>query len=218
MTILLLGATGRTGNELLGQVLQTGISIHAIVRRAANVSISSPNLILFESQTLDEPVLRKAMSGCDAVLSTLSISRTSEFPWSPLRTPTHFLSDTLRNVLNVADELAVRRIILTTAWGVHETRQDLPFWFRWLIDYSNLGPAYRDHERQEQLLANSSCQWTIVRPVILTNTQTNKRVIISRQNTPAPHLTISRHTVARFMLHLYQTQGYIQQAVTISDE
>lgn len=216
MTILLLGATGRTGQELLRQALQAGISVHAVVRKAATVVITSPNLTLFDSPALDKPVLKAAMLGCNAVLSTLSISRTYAFPWSRLRTPPLFLSDTLRHVLNGADELAVQRIILTTAWGVSETIPDLPFWFRWLIDYSNLGPAYRDHERQEQLLANSSCQWTVVRPVILTNSQTDKRVIVSRQNTPVPHLTISRPNVAKFMLHLYQTQSYLRQTVTIS--
>lgn len=79
------------------------------------------------------------MQGCDAVLSTLNITRYSDFPWSSLRTPETFLSNTIQKVLAIAADLNLKRIIIISAWGDHETRQDIPFWFRWLIDRSNIG-------------------------------------------------------------------------------
>ena len=45
----------------------------------------------------------------------------------------------------------LRRLVLTSAWGAGETAAEIPGWFRWFIQNSNIGPAYRDHERQEAL-------------------------------------------------------------------
>ena len=217
MKILILGATGRTGRELLDQALKAGISVHALVRDIDKVKITSRNLKLFESKKLDRTALRLAMLGCDAVLSTLNISRKSEFPWSGLRTPKDFLSNTLRNVLEVAGELHINRIILTTAWGVNETKKDIPGWFRFFIDYSNVGAAYRDHEIQERLLAASPTDWTAVRPVGLTNSKKHKQIRITVNNEPKPNLTISRSSVAKFMVEIYKTGDYPKEAITISE-
>ena len=217
MKILILGATGRTGKELLDQALKAGISVHALVRDIDKVKMTSRNLKLFESKKLDRTALRLAMLGCDAVLSTLNITRTSDFPWSGLRTPKDFLSNTMRNVLEVANELHIKRIIVTTAWGVNETKKDIPAWFRFFINYSNVGVAYRDHERQEQLLAASLSDWTAVRPVGLTNSKKPKQVRITVNNEPKPNLTISRSNVARFMVEIYKTGDYPKEAVTISE-
>ncbi len=162
-------------------------------------------------------MLQQAMSGCDVVLNTLNISRRSDFPWSPLRTPERFLSDTLQTVLRVAKTGQVRKLIVVTAWGVHETKADIPFWFRWLIDYSNIGVAYRDHERQENLLRASPLNWTIVRPVGLTNFRAIRPIRVTINGEPKPALTISRANVARFMLTLLTDNRYSHNAVTISE-
>jgi uncharacterized protein YbjT (DUF2867 family) len=131
-------------------------------------------------------------------------------------TPKDFLSNTLRNVLEVANEFHIKRIIVTTAWGVNETKKDIPGWFRFLIDYSNVGAAYRDHEIQEQLLAASQTDWTAVRPVGLTNSKKNRKIRISTNNQPKPSLTISRSNVAKFMVEIYKTGDYKKEAITIS--
>ncbi|PQA53790.1 NAD(P)H-binding protein [Siphonobacter curvatus] len=86
MKILLLGATDRTGREVLRQILDAGIWVNVVVRKQRKLKLIHSTLIVFESEVLDPEVLRNAMQGCDAVLSTLNISRYSDFPWSSLRT------------------------------------------------------------------------------------------------------------------------------------
>lgn len=217
MTLLILGATGRLGQELLREALLAGHQVRLVVRNQTKLPIQSPNLTVFEHPSLDEAVLQQSMSGCDVVLNTLNISRRSDFPWSPLRTPERFLSDTLQTVLRVAKTGQVRKLIVVTAWGVHETKADIPFWFRWLIDYSNIGVAYRDHERQENLLRASPLNWTIVRPVGLTNFRAIRPIRVTINGEPKPELTTSRANVARFMLTLLTDNRYSHNAVTISE-
>jgi putative NADH-flavin reductase len=217
MKILILGATGRTGRQLLSQALKAGYEVNVLVRNRAAVVIKSDKLIVFETQTFDELALEQAIMGCDAILSALNIARTSDFPWASLRTPSTFLSDTLINVYTVAEKLGVKRIVLTTAWGVSETKADIPGWFRWLIDNSNIGVAYRDHERQETFLKTTRLDWTAVRPVGLTNSTTDKPVLVTTNNQPKPTLMISRYNVAKFMLNILAKAMYQQQAITISE-
>ncbi|QJD81161.1 NAD(P)-dependent oxidoreductase [Spirosoma rhododendri] len=217
MRVFILGATGRTGKQLLTVALAQGYQVTVLVRDRQKIGISSGRLTVIESPALDADSLQRAVVGCDAVISTLNISRTSDFPWAPLRTPPTFLSDLLTRLLPICEEQNVRRLIVVTAWGTNETKKDIPFWFRWLIDYSNIGVAYRDHERQEKLLRQSNLDWTIIRPVGLTNGESLKPVIETIDNQPKPNLTISRRNVARFMLDVLRNNQYVRQAVTISE-
>lgn len=219
MKILLLGATGRTGREILHQALQAGIAVNVLVRDSGKIKLVNKALRIVESKTLDKTALRNAMQGCDAVISALNISRNSDFPWSSLRTPKTLLSDTVRNVIEIAPELTIKRIIVLSAWGVHETKKDIPFWFRWLIDFSHIGAGYRDHERQETLLEASNLDWTSIRPVGLTNFKGRKPILTTiTNNSPKPNLVISRSNVAHYLLEVYRDKSYIKQAVIISEK
>ena len=97
-----------------------------------------------------------------------------------------------------------------------ETRRDLPGWFRWCVEHSNIGIAYRDHERQEDLLRSAGVDFTIVRPTLLTGAREGRGIRVSRDNSPRPRLTISRRSVARFLIRMLADGDYSRQAVTIS--
>jgi hypothetical protein len=103
-------------------------------------------------------------------------------------------------VVEVAAEHMIEQIILCSAWGVGETQKDIPFWFRWTVDYSNIKYAYLDHERQEEVLKQSGLNYTIVRPVGLANFNKKLSVRESGNNVPIPNLLISRKAVASYMV------------------
>jgi uncharacterized protein YbjT (DUF2867 family) len=217
MKILILGATGRTGSLLLKEAIKEGYVINVLVRDKNKLQITSPLLTVFEGTPADREALLPAMQGCNAILSTLNISRTSDFPWAPLRSPENLLSVSMKNIIELANQTNIKRIIITTAWGVNETKKDIPGWFRWLIDHSNIGYPYRDHERQEDLLKQSTLSWTTVRPAGLTNSVNNKPVQVSIHNSPKPGLTISRQNVARFMIKVLEEGLYINEAPAVWD-
>lgn len=216
MTILLLGATGRTGKHVLETLLEQNHTVHALVRNKSKVSAQSSRLILFEGDTTNEQTLSNAMKGCEAIISVLNVSRTSDFPWSKLRTPTNLLSRTMTNILQVASTQSINKIIVCSAWGVHETKKEIPAWFRWFINNSNIGPAYKDHEKQEDLLRNSPFDFTIVRPVGLTNSTKQQSMRTLTDNSSRPKLTISRKSVAKFMVQQLTSNDFSRKAVTIS--
>jgi len=214
MKVLLLGATGRTGKLILQQLIQRGHTVHVLVRDRSKVQIISLSLTIFEGSTLNADVLSTAMAGCEAIISALNISRNSDFPWSALRTPVDFLSATMKNIIPLAAKHQLKRIIIISAWGVNESKKDLPVWFRWIIDHSNISPAYKDHELQEQMLAATDLHWTSIRPVGLTNFSL-KPVKTSLNNFPGPSLLISRKSVAAFAVDVLEQTGFIGLAPTI---
>ena len=157
MKILLLGGTGRTGKWVLDQALGKGYPVYALVHDPKQVEpVNHPGLQLFSGSPLNKASLKKAYQGCDAIIHVLKISRSNDFPWAPLRTPKNLLSQTLSNILDLPSITSCKRMVICSAWGVSDTWNDIPFWFRWLIDSSNIGPAYLDHERQEVLVRASS--------------------------------------------------------------
>ncbi len=216
MKILILGATGRTGRHLVSETLKLGYEINVLVRHKSKLPACPPVVSVFEGTPIVKDDLAKAMLGCDAILSSLNISRTSDFPWAKLRTPKDFLSASMKNIILTAGELNIKRVIITTAWGVSETKKDIPFWFRWLVDHSNISYPYRDHEVQEELLKHSSLDWTAVRPAGLTNSTKIKDVVVSFNNSPKPGLAVSRQNVARFMVDCLKNNLYVKQSPVVS--
>ncbi len=213
--ILLLGATGRTGKEVLHQALSLGYQINILVRDKSNVKYDHSNLQVFEGDTRSYTDLGIAIEDCGACISCLNISRKSDFPWSPLRTPEDFLSVTMSNLIKICKKEEIKRLVFTSAWGVGDSRPYIPSWFVWFIDNSNLSSAYLEHERQEAMIRNSGLDWTIVRPVVLTNRQTYKmpKVIIGNETKPA--LTISRKETAQFILCTLEDEKYVHKAPVI---
>ena len=218
MHILILGATGRTGRILVNEALKRGHRVNVLVGHKGSLSMNHNLVNAYEGTPLNIFTLAESMAGCDAVLSTLNISRISDFPWSKLRTSKDFLSASMQKILEASQKEHVKRIIITTAWGVAETKSDIPFWFRWLIDHSNIRYPYQEHERQEAMLKNSDTNWTIVRPVGLTDSEKEKGIKITLNNMPKPSLTVSRRSVALFMLDVLENDLYNKQCPVVSDK
>jgi len=217
MRILILGSTGRTGRILLSEALRRGHKVTVLISHKGALKIKPELVEVFEGTPLNKFTLSDAMKDCDAVLSALNISRISDFPWSKLRTSKDFLSESMKHIIDAAAENNLKRIIITTAWGVAETRKDIPFWFRWLINNSNIRYPYYDHEHQEQMLKSSDMNWTIVRPAGLTDSMKNREVKVTLNNQPKPSLMISRRNVALFMLDVLEKNLYNRQCPVISE-
>jgi putative NADH-flavin reductase len=214
--LLILGSTGRTGKYLLEEALARDFEVNILVRDVQKIKIQSEKLRIFEGTPYNKEDLEKALQGCTHVLSALNISRNSDFPWSGLRTPKDFLEKTIQNLIDLSKINPLKNIMVISAWGVAETKQDIPFWFRWMIDFTNVKYGYLGHEDQEKLLKSSDLDWTIVRPVILTNNKIIKPVLASLHNHPKPNYLISRMNVANFMMDILGKNLYVKQTPTIS--
>ncbi|AYD48100.1 NAD(P)-dependent oxidoreductase [Arachidicoccus soli] len=217
MKILILGATGRTGRLIVEEAIKQGHALNVLVRDIHKIPFDSKSINVFQGTPARREDLAAAMQGCDLLISALSIARASDAPWSKLITPENFISECVKNIIAEAGQQNIQRLISISAWGVGDTNKDIPFWLRWLIKHTNLRPVYAEHESQEKLLAASSLQWTAVRPVALNDAKKIKTLKISFNNLPKPSLYISRHSVAKFIVDIIKSNGYVCKSPTISE-
>ena len=213
MKVFLLGSTGRLGNEILNTLITRKIYTTILIRNQEKIKLDSKYLDVCVGNPLEIDKLDKAMSNCSIVINALNISRNSDFPWSKLRTPKTLLSETISNLIELNKKHDFSKIISVSAWGVLESKKQLPFWFRWLIDNSNIKHGYLDHEKQEQILTASNLDYTIIRPVGLSNSQKDKAPKITIKSKPS-NILVSRKTVSKFIVD--NLKKYNKETVTIS--
>lgn len=216
MKVMLLRATGRTGKHVLEYLLTLDFAVNCLVRNPEKIDISDEKLHVIKGTPENYDDLKKSIEGCECILSVLNISRTSDFPSSPLRSPKYLLSNVTKNLVQLAHECSIHRVIICSAWGVGDSSRDIPFWFDLTIRFSNIRYAYLDHGRQESELHNSRLQYTIVRPVGLINSATQKPVVESFKNQPKPKLLISRKNLAKFMVDAITREDLYRKTVVVS--
>ena len=74
MRLVILGATGRTGQCLLQQALNNGHEVIAFVRDPQKIFVSDDNLTVKQANIFEYDELKNVIKDADSVLSTLGFS------------------------------------------------------------------------------------------------------------------------------------------------
>lgn len=215
--ILLLGATGRTGRLVLEYALSQGLKVTALVRRPTAITVQSDQLTVIEGSPLNADDVKKALIGCDAVVSALNNNRTSDNPWAKRLSPSLFMTQSIRTCLAAMKELGMRRIVVLSSVGVNDSFDEAVFFMRWLIRNTNLQYTFQDHDAQEFELRRSGVDWTAVRAALLNNGKKLKSLVASYYNEPKPALMISRLHTARYLIDCLNDQRTFRKTPTISE-
>src|SRR5713101_45491 len=75
LRILIIGATGGTGRELVRQALEQGHQVTALVRKPKKTKLEHPNLRVVKANVHDYDSVESAMRGQSAVLCALGTKR-----------------------------------------------------------------------------------------------------------------------------------------------
>lgn len=216
MKLLILGITGRTGTLVADEAIRRGHKVIGIARDSARVKVENAEII--NGTPYDNEIVRKAITGCDAVISTLNVFRESQSLFGKIKTPLDIMSVSIKNTINAMEEKGISRIVVMTALGVGETAKQLPAFFTFLLKISNIKHAYTDHAEQEKLLEKSTLDWTIVRPVGLTDRNDNLSILYNLNGNGRITSSISRNAVAHFILDCIDKKEFIKQKPAISNE
>ncbi|HCD53389.1 MAG TPA: hypothetical protein DEQ34_13150 [Balneolaceae bacterium] len=196
MRILVLGASGGCGKEVVKQATSKGYEITSVVRPQTEYEAHEGETVL-RGSVLDKEFLQRAVKDVGAVISCLGLNRKNQTnPWSDIVSPVNLTSEVASHLVELLSPKT--KVVVISAGGVHESFSETNLMIRFLIRTSSLGPAYRDLENMEEILHDSDLDWLAVRPVTLTNgTVTNKVKITVRYSLFS---TISRGDVAAWML------------------
>lgn len=215
MKLLLLGTNGKLGRLLIEEAIRRKHIVHILLEEKDRLSFSSERIIPFAGSPLEKEALAHAIKGCQGIMSTLTTSRSAPFSLTPLSPSRDFLSRSMENIIDLAEQNLIERVLVSSSWGVGDSRREIPFWYYWLLKFSNLYFPYREQEYQEDLLKASQLKWTSVRLVSLKKSSQEKVVLISQQGHPRPNFRIGRRNVARFMLDIMEQERFVCQTPTI---
>ncbi|MGK7887915.1 MAG: NAD(P)-dependent oxidoreductase [Leptolyngbyaceae cyanobacterium] len=208
MKLVIFGATGTVGDQVVQQALDQGHTVTAFARNLTKCDRNHPQLSLFQGDVMDVSAVEDAIRGQDAVICTLGAGKNLK---STIR------SEGTQQIIQAMEKVGIRRLICLSTLGTGDSWNNLDFYWKYLMFGFILRQVFADHERQEAFVRNSNLDWTIVRPGALTDGPLTGQY---RHHFPGTDrnitLQISRADVADFILKQLSDPASLRQAPSLS--
>ena len=204
-----MGATGRTGRQIVLRALAQGHALTALVRDPANLGELGTRVDAVRGDVRDPAAVHRAVRGADAVLVALGRSRGS---------PRDLQSQALANLVSSMTREGVRRLVVLANSAV-EDPTDRPSLAQRAVRV--LLRLVHPTDRRDALVAartieRSGLAWTIVRASVLRDTPPTKAYRVGRM-TGDLGLRVSRSDVAEFMLMCATEGAHLQERPYIGE-
>lgn len=208
MRIVIFGAAGATGRELVTQALAQGHHVTAFVRIAAKFDLKHAGLNVVQGDVSDAAVVNRALSGQDAAICALGAA-------TPLKRAPRLVNG-VDNIVRAMERGGPHRLIYLSFLGVRGGREQLSLLGRYIVAPLILRNIVADHEVKESIIMQSGLDWTIVRPPRLSNgphTGAYRHGGDIKAKSMIP--MISRGDVADFMLRQLDDRVYMRKAPAV---
>jgi len=167
MHFLLLGATGRTGQHVVSEILSQGHTVVALVRPSGSLTPRT-GLTVVAGSPLSKSDVKSPLSAApsltpSAAIITLNTVRKSDSPFAPQVSPPRFLADSCANVCEVLDHAGIYRIVVMSTAGVGDSWATLPWLTKAFMGWTNIKYALEDHGLVDKEIRMTKMDWTLVR-------------------------------------------------------
>lgn len=207
MKVTIIGATGRTGRQVLHQALDAGHEVTAFTPHPENVEVDGPRLRVVRGDVQNLASVRRAVEGQEAVLSALGPT--------PSSTGDVMTTDAA-HVVRAMEEQGVQRLIWLTGAGI-EAEGDEPSVLRTVVQgfLTIFSPSvFEDSARVFEIVSTSDLHWTLVRAPRLKDgpAEGGYRATFKL---PGPQ-ALSRADVAALMLGQLRDDRYVRRAPMVA--
>ena len=200
MRVVVVGAAGQLGREVVRALVARGHAVCAAVRRSPVPALgSSVQVCLADARNKTE--IRAAISGFDAVVNAIGAGTLRR---------NDVESTTTAIAVGAAQEVGVERYIAMSAGMVALDWVIFKYILRPLI----FGNILAEHCRVEEIVKASTLGWTIVRPPKLTNG--SPRGYLASLELQPGKFSATRADVAAFIADELENNQYVRQAVFIA--
>ena len=205
--IVVFGASGGTGRELVRQALHNNYRVTVFVRDSASFK-PTEGLKIIQGNINNSDQVRDAIRGKYAVLSALGVSRT-------LHHDPEVVSG-IRTIVEAMNEESVSRLIYLSVFLAEAELKNFSFFVRHILN-NVIRKEVIDHEAKEKIVVQHVKAFTIVRATRLKSqplTGKYKSGETINLNDFLPSVT--RGDVAHFMLRQLNDNTYINKKVSIT--
>lgn len=208
MNIVVLGATGGTGTELVRESLKRGHSVTGFVRDAARLSEFRGRIRVVEGDLLDRGAMAKVLENHDAVLSGFG-------PRVPIsKSDAHLLEQFAAVLAGAMQDAKVRRLVIISTAFLFKDSIVPP---TYLLGKLLFPSVVTDTVALEKTVRESLLEWTIVRPPQLTDGPMTGTYRERIGHLPRLGFKISRADVAHYFVKAIGKDDVMRKIVGISN-
>nr|MBP6687529.1 SDR family oxidoreductase [Lacibacter sp.] len=205
--LIVFGATGQVGLQLVKQALWRGHSVKAYGRNVYEMDIENDQLKKIKGALFDAGEVLHAIKGCDAVLSAIGGAFDGADKARSLG---------MKNIVTQMQKAAVKRIVALGGLGIlNFDDQSL------IIDQKDYTEEYlpvgNEHRKAYNFLKDSPLDWTFVCSPDIINDGPTGNYITSKDYPPQPNLNrINAGDLAQFMLNELERNEFVKSRAGIS--
>jgi len=217
MKVIIFGATGPTGRELVARALEKGHDVTAFARNPKGLGMEEEEgFRIVTGDALQPKTVDRAMKGQQAVLCAIgprAHTGTGE-------TPSNVCSVATRHIIEAMEHTGTKRLVTLSSVGVGDSRgKRQAGMFFGLLQEAFIVPLFlkaqfKDKELQEEYVRDSSVDWVIVRPTSLVDRPATGKFQVAKNGETVPG-RISRADVAAFMVDQLTSNEHLKQAPVI---
>ena len=204
MKIIVFGATGGVGQQFVKLALEKGYEVSAFVRTPSKLTIQHPQLTVIQGDALDPKATEKAIQNHDAIVSCLGTSGLKK---------SDALAKMAKNIVDGMKSNSISRIVYTASAGIDKEIPGLGGKIVMML----LKNALADHRNAVNYIKSNQLCYTIARPMSLTNDELNTTYRETFEGIPNGSRSISRASVAHFLLKALEDSKYENSSVGISN-
>ena len=205
--LIVFGATGGTGRELVRQALEHNYNVTAFARHPERLDLKSDKLSIYQGDVLNKDDVEKAVTNQDVVLCCIG---------APGRDKSFTRTKGTANIIEAMQNQNVARLICMSSLGFGDSEDVLPWHMKYIIVPLFIKNAFKDHAEQEKVIEKSNLAWTIARPATLTDENRTGNYKVGFGLKEKITLKISRADVADFMLNQISDDQYLHKKVGLS--
>ncbi|MBW3114287.1 SDR family oxidoreductase [Bacillus sp. MCCB 382] len=203
MKVIVFGATGGTGNEVIKQALADGHEITAFVRNPSKLNGDHPLLTTIQGDALNAKEVEGALAGQEAVISCLGSDGLKE---------TTVLTAMTKNILTAMNTHHIDRIAYVASAGIHK---EIPGIQGKLAQFI-LRNVLRDHRNAVEEIKKHNVRYTIARPMQLTTQPLSKTYRQDPDSIPDKGRKIGRADVAHFLIQSLLQEKHINESIGLA--
>ena len=199
MKLVVFGASGGIGAQVVEQALAAGHWVTAVAHHAPTVTPAHARLEVLQGDVLEPGMVREAIAGKEAVVSAIGVHH---------RGPTTVYSQGVANMVQAMQSAEVCRLLCVSASGLEPG----PLWQRVIARpalWALLKEMYTDLVRMEAVVESSQVDWTILRPPALTNRPRTGQYQVALNKNLSRGTFLSRADLADYIVsHLNDVATY----------